>query len=62
MEADDNIMPYIVTEVEGNTLKVYFDNISVRNLKQAKVYVKMPEISELVASSSSEIEAKKPVI
>lgn len=61
VEADDNIMPYIVTEVEGNTLKVYFDNISVRNLKQAKVYVKMPEISELVASSSSEIEAKKPV-
>lgn len=61
VEADDNIIPYIVTEVSGSVLKVYFDNISVRNIKEAKVYVKMPEISELVASSSSEIKAKKPV-
>src|SRR5690606_6445715 len=27
VEADDNIIPYITTEVEGNTLKVYFDNV-----------------------------------
>lgn len=61
VEADDNILPYIVTEVSGNTLNVYYDNISIRNPKEAKIYVKMPKISELSASSSSEIETKKPI-
>lgn len=58
VQADDNIIPYIVTEFSGSTLKIYYDNISVKNIKEAKVYVKMPEISELRATSSSEIEAK----
>ncbi|MFA7445828.1 MAG: head GIN domain-containing protein [Flavobacteriaceae bacterium] len=62
VKADDNLLEYIVTEVEGNTLKIYFDNVSVANYKEAKIYVKTPEISELKASSSSEIEAKGTII
>ena len=58
VRADDNIISYIVTEFSGNTLKIYYDNVSVKNIKEAKVYVKMPNISALRASSSSEIEAK----
>jgi len=55
VEADDNIIPYIVTEISSNKLKVYFDKVSITNFKQAKVYVKLPKISELSASSSSSI-------
>src|SRR5690606_14431727 len=58
VRADDNLMPYIITEVEGSTLRIRFDNVSVSNLKEVKVYVKMPNISELKATSSSEIEVK----
>ena len=61
VEADDNLIPYIVTEIEGSTLKVRFDKISVSHIREAKVYVKMPEISGLKASSSSEIVAKNPI-
>lgn len=61
VEADDNIIPYILTEVHGGTLKIHFDNVSVKNIKEAKVYVKMPNISELRASASSEIKTEKPI-
>lgn len=60
VEAEDNIIPYLLTEISGNTLKIHFDNVSVSLLKDAKVYVKMPEISELRASSS-EIEVKNSI-
>lgn len=61
VKADDNLLPYIVTEVEQNTLKIRFDNVSVRNIKEIKVYVKTPHINSLYASSSSEIEVKKSI-
>lgn len=62
VEADDNLHEYIVTEINGSTLKIYFDNVSIRNYKEAKVYVTLPEISELKASSSSEIEANGTIV
>lgn len=62
VEADDNLHEYIVTEISGGTLKIYFDNVSIRNYKEAKVYVTLPEISELKASSSSEIEANGIIV
>lgn len=55
VRADDNLMQYIKTEIVDATLKIYFDNVSVRNPKELKVFVKMPKIEGLVASSSSEI-------
>lgn len=61
VEADDNIIDYLLTEVNGGTLKIHFDNISVKNIEEAKVYVKMPHISELRASSSSEIKVVNPI-
>lgn len=61
VKADDNLLPYILTEIEQNTLKIRFDNVSVRNVKEIKVYVKTPKISELKASSSSEIEARNTI-
>src|SRR5690606_25260671 len=29
VQADDNLLEYIVTEVSGSTLNIYFDNVSV---------------------------------
>jgi len=62
VEADDNIIPYIVTEISSNKLNIYFDNdVSIMDFKQAKVYVKLPKISELKASSSSTIKTYKAI-
>jgi len=61
VEADDNIIPYIATEISSNRLKIYFDKVSITNFKQAKVYVKLPKISELSAYSSSSITTDKAI-
>ncbi len=62
VKADDNLIEFLTTEIENNTLKIYFDDVSIRNFKEAKVYVKLPEISELKASSSSEINAVGTIV
>lgn len=59
--ADDNLMPYIKTEIVDATLKIYFDKVSIRNPKELKVFVKMPKIEGLTASSSSEIKANNKI-
>jgi len=61
VEADDNIIPYIVTEISGNKLQIYFDNVSITDMKKAKVYVKLPKISQLKATSSSSIKTTKAI-
>lgn len=61
VEADDNIIPYILTEINGSTLNIRFDGIFVSNVKKTKVYVKMPKITDLRASATSEIETKTPI-
>jgi len=61
IEADDNIIPYIVTEISSNKLKIYFDEVSITDFKQAKVYVKLPKISELKAASSATIKTNKAI-
>lgn len=59
VEADDNILPYIITEVSNGTLHIYLDNISVKNPKKLQVNVKMPDITGLKATSSAEIKADR---
>lgn len=61
VKADDNLLPYILTHVEQNTLKIHFDKVSVKNVKEVKVYVKTPNITALHASSSSEIKVNKTI-
>lgn len=59
VEAEDNILPYIETKVEGNTLHIGINNKSKhQNLnptKPMKVYVTVIEISEFEGSSASKI-------
>jgi len=61
VEADDNIIPYIVTEISGGKLEIYFKNVTITDFKKAKIYVKLPKISRLKATSSSSIKTTKAI-
>lgn len=52
VEADDNLLEYIKTEVKGDTLKIYTEgNISTKN--QIRVRVAMPQIESFDVSGAS---------
>lgn len=53
VEADDNILPYIVTEVNGNTLDIHTKRgYDVRPTKSINIYVTMDEVERLTSSGS----------
>jgi hypothetical protein len=55
VEADDNIMQYIKTEVDGNVLKIDIkDGVHINNA-HLKVYVTAPEITSLKSSGACDI-------
>lgn len=55
VEADDNILPYIITKVDNGMLDVHFKhNMSYRNVN-VKVYVSAPSLSRLSVSGSGSI-------
>lgn len=55
VENDDNLLPYVVTEVHNGTLNVHYkDNTSVNN-DHAKVYVTVPYLDKVIASGSADI-------
>lgn len=58
VEADDNIVPYIITKVDNGLLTVHLkSNISYRNIN-AKVYVSAPSITMLNVTGSGSIISK----
>jgi hypothetical protein len=58
IEADENIMPYIITETDGSLLDVHYkDGVSVMNV-HAKAYVSAPLIKKLSVRGSGNIESK----
>lgn len=55
VEADDNIMPYVITKVEDGILNVHLKhNMSYTDIN-AKVYVSAPLLSRLLVSGSGSI-------
>lgn len=53
VEAESNLLEYIKTEVSGNRLRVGFqDRISIRSNEKITVYVSLPELEYVSASSS----------
>lgn len=55
VEDDENILPYIVTEVNDGVLNVHYkDNSSINN-DHAKVYVTAPELNHVSVSGSGDI-------
>lgn len=55
-EADENIQDLLITEVKSGTLNIYFKELVGKAVKN--VYVTMPVISKIMASSAAEIKAK----
>ena len=55
VEDDDNLLPYLETNVENGTLQIHYkDGVSVTN-DHAKIYVTAPTLSEVVTSGTSNI-------
>ncbi len=55
VEDDENILPAIVTEVEGGTLNIHYKNNTSINDDHAKVYVKVPSLDKIISSGSANI-------
>lgn len=57
VEADDNILPYIKTEVNGNTLTITLsENINIESYADMNVLLTVPALTELHSSTASRIE------
>jgi len=54
VEADENLMDYIETNIEGNALKVT-TSANIRNSKSKKVFVTVTDISNIHATAGSNI-------
>ncbi len=55
VEADDNIMRYVRTEVSGNTLTIKVEDLHNINNVHLKAYVTMPVLSSIDASSAADV-------
>jgi hypothetical protein len=54
VEADENLHDYIMTEVDGNLLKIYVDG-NIWRAKAKKVFLTVTDIEELRATSGSDV-------
>ena len=60
VEADDNIIDLLITEVKGDVLHVHFDK-NIGRVESKKVYLTMPDIKSLKASSGADIVTKSKI-
>ena len=61
VEADDNLIKYVETKIEGGELKIRLKNISIRNDATIKVHIVAPRYEGFSASSSAEITSKNTI-
>lgn len=61
VEADKNIIEYITTDISDGTLKISIEK-SIKFSKSRKVYVSMPIVENLRASSGASINSKNKLI
>lgn len=55
VEADENLIEYIRTEIDNDILKIYPDNINFRGTRTMRVYVTMEDVEYLSTSSAGDI-------
>lgn len=60
VEADENLMEVILTELSGDMLVVKTDRVNIRRAKSKKVHVTMPELTELKISSAGDCKGETP--
>lgn len=58
VEADDNIMKYIETDVSGNTLKIRTKNLHNYSDVHMKLYITVPYLKSIKASASADVVVK----
>lgn len=60
VEADENLMEVILTEIKGGMLVIRTDRTNIRRAKAKKVFVTLPELTELKISSAGDCEGQTP--
>ncbi len=55
VEDDENILPYIITEVDGGILNIHYKNNTNINNDHAKVTITAPSINKIISSGSGDI-------
>jgi hypothetical protein len=58
VEADENLLEVIKTEVKGNILEVGTDRVSIRQAKAKRVHVTLPELKALKISSAGDCDGQ----
>ncbi|MDT8402396.1 MAG: head GIN domain-containing protein [Bacteroidales bacterium] len=61
VEADENLLEYIVTEIRDGILRIYPDDVSIRRAEVMRVYVTMKDIDYLSTSSAGDIIGETPI-
>ncbi|MBS0010209.1 MAG: DUF2807 domain-containing protein [Bacteroidales bacterium] len=61
VEADDNLLEYIITDVKDGVLRVYPDDVSIRRAEMMRVYVTMKDIDYISTSSAGDVIGETPV-
>ena len=61
VEADDNVLPYIITEVNDGLLDVHFKSNTSFNDVHVKVYVTAPVLQKLFVKGSGNITSKNTI-
>ena len=61
VEADNNLLEYIETEVDNGVLKVYVDKVNITKSEKKVVHVTMKEIDLIKASSAGDVIGQTPV-
>lgn len=60
VEADENLMEVILTELNGSHLDIKTDRVNIRRARSKKVHVTLPELSELKISSAGDCMGQTP--
>ena len=55
IQADDNLLPYIKTNVNNNNLTISFDNIMPLPTQSVKIYLTVKDINSITTSGSGKI-------
>jgi hypothetical protein len=61
VEADENLHEYIMIEVRGGVLTIFYDNVSIREVTMSRVHVTIKDITSLETTSAGDIVGKTPL-
>lgn len=60
VEADENLIDVIITELRGDKLVVRTDHVNIRSAKSKKVHVSLPDLTNLKISSAGDCLGQTP--